>query len=59
MEIPKEQIISFLESRGQSDQAQQADTQLPEQVDHEEHSGLLEQIGVNPQELLGHFGNQL
>ena len=59
MEIPKEQIISFLESRGQSDQAQQANAQLPDQVDHENHSDLLEQIGVNPQELLSNLGHSI
>ena len=59
MEIPKEQIISFLESRGQSDQAQQADAQLPDQVDHEGHAGLLQDLGVNPQELLSNLGHEL
>lgn len=59
MEIPKEQIISFLESRGQGDQAQQADAQLPDQVDHEDHADLLQQVGVNPQELLSNLGHDL
>lgn len=59
MEIPKEQIISFLESRGQGDQAQQADQQLPDQVDHEGHADLLQQIGVNPQELVSNLGHDL
>lgn len=59
MDIPKEEIISLLESRGQSDQAQQADAQLPDQVDHEAHANLLEQFGVNPQELLSKFGANL
>jgi hypothetical protein len=59
MQIPKEQIVSFLESRGQGDQAQQADAQLPDQVDHEDHADLLQEVGVNPQELLSKFGNEL
>ena len=56
MQIPKDAIINFLESRGQGDQAQQAGSQLPDQVDHQDHSDLLQQIGVNPEEPLSHFG---
>jgi hypothetical protein len=59
VEIPKDQIISYLESRGQTDQAQQAQDQLPDQVDHEDHADLLHQIGVNPQELVSNLGNAL
>ncbi|GAB7193457.1 hypothetical protein NUM3379_41670 [Kineococcus sp. NUM-3379] len=53
MQIPKEQVLQFLQSRGEGDKAQQADGQLPEQVDTEQHSGLLSQLGIDPQDLLG------
>jgi hypothetical protein len=53
MEIDKQQIISMLRERGEHDKAEQAERQLPEKVDHEEHGGMLSQFGVNPQELLG------
>jgi len=53
MQIPKDQIIQALRDRGEHEQAAQADQNLPDQVDHEEHSGLLSQLGVDPQELLG------
>lgn len=33
MQIPKEQILEFLRSRGDQDKAQQADGELPDQVD--------------------------
>ena len=33
MEIPKDQILQMLRDRGNHDQAQQADQQLPDQVD--------------------------
>ena len=56
MQIPKEQILQFLQSRGEGDKAQQADGQLPEQVDTEQHSGLLSQLGIDPQDLLGLLG---
>lgn len=59
MQIPKEQIVQLLESRGQTGQAQQANAQLPDQVDHEGHADLLQQLGINPQELIGNLGGKL
>ena len=56
MEIPKEQILSLLRDRGQQDQAEQADQQLPDQVDPEQHSDLLSRLGIDPQDLLGGLG---
>jgi hypothetical protein len=58
MEIPKDMILSFIQQRMGGEQAAQADAQLPDQVDHEQHSDLLNQLGVNPQELLGHVTSQ-
>ncbi len=59
MEIPKEQILQMLRDRGDHDQAQQADQQLPNQVDPEQHSDLLGKIGINPSEILGGAGGKL
>jgi hypothetical protein len=56
MEIDKQQIVSMLRDRGDHDKADQAEQQLPDKVDHEEHGGLLGQFGVNPQDLLGRLG---
>lgn len=56
MQIPKEQILSMIESRMGSGQAQAASGQLPDQVDHEQHAGLLSQFGIDPQELVGGGG---
>jgi hypothetical protein len=53
MQIDKQTIIDLLRQRGQEDQAQQADSELPDQVDHERDAGLLEKFGINPQDLLG------
>lgn len=53
MEIPKDQILSLIESRMGSGQAQAAADQLPDQVDHEQHADLLSKFGINPQELIG------
>ncbi len=56
MKIPKEQIVEFIESRLGSQQAAQAKQQLPDHVDHEQHADLLSRLGVDPKELLSHFG---
>ncbi len=52
MEIPKEQILQMLRDRGNHDQATQADQQLPDQVDPEQHAGLLGQLGIDPDKIL-------
>ena len=56
MQIPKDQILQLLQSRGDSDRAQQAEGLLPDRVDPDQHSGLLSQLGLDPQELLGLLG---
>lgn len=59
MEIPKDQILQLLRERGDHDNAQQADQQLPDRVDTEQHSGLLAGIGINPDELAGDIGRKI
>ena len=56
MQIDKQQIIEFLKSRGDQQQAQQAEGELSDQVDTDQHADLLNRFGVNPQELLGGAG---
>jgi hypothetical protein len=56
MEIPKDKVIELLKKEGQSEKAQQLERELPEKIDHELHSDVLEKHGVNPQELLGKIG---
>ena len=56
MEIPKEKVIEFLKKEGHSEKAQQLEAELPEKIDHELHSDILEKHGVNPQELLAKVG---
>jgi len=53
MEIPKGKIVELLRERGQDDRADQADSELPDQVDPQEHAGLLSKFGIDPQELAG------
>jgi hypothetical protein len=59
MQFDKDQILQLLRSNGQHDQADQAAQQLPDQVDTEQHSGLLAQHGINVQELIQKFGGRL
>jgi hypothetical protein len=56
MEIPKDKVIELLRQRGDDDKAAQAEQELPDAVDHEEHADLLEKHGVNPKDLLGKVG---
>jgi hypothetical protein len=53
MEIPKDKILEFLRQRGDHDKVQQADQQLPDQVDPERDKGILDQLGIDPADLLG------
>ncbi|HEX5562537.1 MAG TPA: hypothetical protein VFX52_12920 [Nocardioidaceae bacterium] len=57
MTIDKSQIIELLKSRGEHDKAGQADSELPDKVDPQEHAGLLQKLGIDPQDLLGSLGD--
>jgi hypothetical protein len=56
MQIPKDQILEFLRSRGDNDKASQAEGELPDQVDTDQHAGLLEKYGIDPQDLISKVG---
>jgi SOS response regulatory protein OraA/RecX len=58
MEIPKDQILQLLHDRGDHDTAQDAKQQLPDKVDTEQHSDLLEKLGIDPSDLLGNIGKK-
>ena len=59
MEIPKDQILQLLRDRGDHDKADQADQQLPDQVNPEQHSDLLKKIGIDPSDLPGDIGGKI
>jgi hypothetical protein len=62
MQIPKEKILELLRSRGEHDKAAQAEGELPDQVDTDQHAGLLQKLGIDPGDLagsLGGIGNKL
>ncbi|RFU20114.1 hypothetical protein [Geodermatophilus marinus] len=52
MQIDKAQILDLLRSQGDQGKADQADQQLPGTVDTEQHAGLLQQLGIDPVELV-------
>jgi hypothetical protein len=56
MQIDKDQIIDFLRQQGRHEQADQAQQELPDQVDTEQHADLLSRFNINPQDLLGKLG---
>ena len=58
MNIDKDQILELLHSQGKHDEAAQASTDLPAQVDTDDdsHKDLLSKLGVNPSDLIGKLG---
>ena len=55
MQIDKAQITEMLRQQGKNDQADQADQELPDQVDSDQHADLLQRFGLDPKELLSRF----
>ncbi len=56
MQIDKSQILELLRSQGDTAKADQADQELPQQVDTDQHAGLLANLGLSPQDLLSKLG---
>jgi len=55
MQFDKSTILDLLRQQGKNDQADRADRELPDQVDTDQHGGLLQRFGLDPNELLGRF----
>jgi hypothetical protein len=56
MQIDKQQILQFLIEQGKRDEAAKAKKHLPDQVDTDQHAGLLAQHGIDVPSLLSKFG---
>ena len=56
MQIDKDTVLNLLREQGKTDEAQQAEQELPDEVDTERDRGLLERFGVDPQDLVGRLG---
>jgi hypothetical protein len=55
MQIPKDKILELLRSQGDDKKASKADSELPDQVDTQKHSGKLDELGIDPK-MLGKLG---
>ena len=55
MEIDKNTIVNMLRERGDSQKADQAEQELPDKVDTDRDSGMLERFGLDPSELMSRF----
>lgn len=47
MQFDKQQILDLLRQQGNNEQASQAESELPDQVDTDRDQGLLEKFGIN------------
>jgi hypothetical protein len=56
MQISKDQVLELLKTQGKDQEAQQAQGELPDQVDTDQHQDLLAKFGINPMELITKFG---
>ena len=56
MQLDKSMVLDLLREQGQQDKVQEADQQLPDQVDTEQHASLLSSLGVDLPTLLSKFG---
>ena len=57
MNIDKNQILELLRSQGDDTKAQQADQELPDQVDTDRDAGLLSRFGIDPMDLVKKLGS--
>lgn len=56
MQFDRQQIIDMLKSRGLDDRADQAQADLPDQVDTDQDAGKLSLLGVDIKDLTGGGG---
>lgn len=52
MQFDKSQILGLLRSQGNDSTADQADRELPDQVDTDRDAGLLQRFGLTPMEII-------
>lgn len=55
MNVDKDTILNLLRGNGQDAQADQAQQELPDRVDTDQHAGLLEKFGISPADLIAKF----
>ncbi len=55
MQIDKETVLNLLREQGKEEEANEASRELPDEVDTDQDTGLLERFGIHPEELLSRF----
>lgn len=53
MEIDKESVLKLIREQGGPEHADQAENALPDLIDTDRDAALLQQFGVDPQDLTG------
>lgn len=56
MQIDKQQIIDFLQARGDKERVAQAEHELPDPVDTEEYQEQIALLGIDLEDLTGGLG---
>ena len=56
MQIDNAQVLELLRSTGEGERVEQADRELPNQMDTDEHADLLSSYGLGPQEVVAKLG---
>jgi hypothetical protein len=56
MKIDKSQILELIRSQGNQQKADDAERELPDQVDTDQDGGLLSKFGIDVGDLLSKFG---
>ncbi len=51
MQFDKQFVLDELRKQGQNQHVQKAIAELPDKIDHEQHSALLEKFGLDPGQL--------
>jgi hypothetical protein len=52
MKVSKDRIVTLVRESGDADRAAAAERQLPDEIDLERDRGTLEDLGLDPKELL-------
>ena len=55
MPVDKSAILGMLRDQGQQDKANQAEQQLPDQVDTDKNADILQRLGINQKEIVEKF----
>jgi hypothetical protein len=55
MQLDKQTVLDMIQQHGNSEHVAKADQQLPDQVDTDEHGGMLQQFGLDADKLKQHL----